>query len=73
MLESDLSSCPTKHEECSPVHGAMMRGAQREEVSNVVPASVGLRIQVMDVDEHGVPTAGHGAAPRITTKNPPSD
>jgi hypothetical protein len=51
----------------------MMRGAERQQVLEVVPTSVGPWIQVMDVDEYGMPTARHRAAAEVSPKNSPAD
>ena len=73
MMKSKLSARGSTHAERSPVRGTVMRGAERQEILEVVPTSVGLCIQVMHVNEHGMPTAGHRATSGVSAQNPSAD
>jgi hypothetical protein len=61
------------NDERPSMHRPMVGATERDELIGVVPAALGARYQVMQVDVGRVPAARHHAAPVIASQHVPAD
>ena len=69
VLKAKTRRWNTSDAEPTVVHGAMMGRAERHEVISVVTAALGAQVEVMHVDEGGVPAAGDDAAAFVAAED----